>query len=229
MSKVIITQSNYIPWLGYFYQIHLSDVFVFLDDVQYTKRDWRNRNIIKSNDFNEFNWLTIPVVTSKKYFQKINEVEISDSNWKTKHLNKIFEVYKKERNFKNGFLIIEKFYDSINSNKLSEVNQNLISSICEFLNIKFQPLNSILFNYHENPSERLLEICKELKATYYLTGPNAKNYLEINLFEKIKVEFINYPENIIQNNLKNGIKGYSILDFIIKHGDDSPLKFKNLL
>ncbi|HRI29579.1 MAG TPA: WbqC family protein, partial [Chitinophagales bacterium] len=77
--KVLITQPNYIPWRGYFYAINLADVFVVYDDVQYTRRDWRNRNLIKTPI--GLQWLTIPVQTKGKYLQKINETAIADPRW----------------------------------------------------------------------------------------------------------------------------------------------------
>ena len=77
-KKVLITQSNYIPWKGYFSAISKVDVFVVYDEMQYTKRDWRNRNLIKTP--NGLKWLSIPVEVKGKYFQKINETKVSDKN-----------------------------------------------------------------------------------------------------------------------------------------------------
>ena len=84
-KKVAISQSNYIPWKGYFDNIALVDEFVLYDEMQYTKRDWRNRNKLKTNQ--GLKWLTIPVEVKGKYYQKINETRISDRNWNVKHLN----------------------------------------------------------------------------------------------------------------------------------------------
>ena len=101
MKKIVITQSNYIPWKGYFDSIAISDEFVIYDDMQYTKRDWRNRNIIKTN--NGLKWLTIPVEVKGKFFQKIKDTKISDKNWNMNHLSTLKHNYK-------------------NSNKFNEVN-----------------------------------------------------------------------------------------------------------
>ena len=92
-KKVLITQSNYIPWKGYFENIYKADVIVIYDDMQYTRRDWRNRNLIKTA--NGLKWLSVPVKVKGKYFQKINETKISDSNWATKHLNLLKQNYLK--------------------------------------------------------------------------------------------------------------------------------------
>ena len=89
----MITQSNYIPWKGYFESINLVDEFIIYDDMQYTKRDWRNRNKIKTSTGNV--WLTIPVEVKGKYFQKINETKISEKDWNITHWNTIINAYSK--------------------------------------------------------------------------------------------------------------------------------------
>ena len=90
-KKVAILQSNYIPWKGYFESINLVDEFIIYDDMQYTKRDWRNRNKIKTSTGNV--WLTIPVEVKGKYFQKINETKISEKDWNITHWNTIINAY----------------------------------------------------------------------------------------------------------------------------------------
>ena len=97
MKKIVITQSNYIPWKGYFDSIAISDEFVIYDDMQYTKRDWRNRNRIKTQKGLE--WITIPVEVKGKYFQKINETKISEKNWAKKHWQTIAHNYSKTKYF----------------------------------------------------------------------------------------------------------------------------------
>ena len=82
-KKVAIVQSNYIPWKGYFDLINLVDEFILFDDMQYTRRDWRNRNLIKTSDGPK--WLTIPVAVKGNYFQKIKDTTISDPVWARKH------------------------------------------------------------------------------------------------------------------------------------------------
>lgn len=96
----VILQPNYIPWRGYFELIGKADVFVFLDDVQYTNRDWRNRNQIKTQT--GLQWLTIPVFQTSKFGQLIHEVEIDNSSkWYEKHLNAITRNYSKASFLRN--------------------------------------------------------------------------------------------------------------------------------
>ena len=104
MSKnILITQSNYIPWKGYFDSIALSDVFVVYDDMQFTKRDWRNRNKIKA--LNDVKWLSIPVEVKGKFFQKINETKVAEKTWHLSHLDIIKQSYSKANSFKSHFFI----------------------------------------------------------------------------------------------------------------------------
>ena len=79
MKKILITQSNYIPWKGYFESIDMVDEFIIYDEMQYTRRDWRNRNIIKTS--NGPLWLTIPVKSKGNYFQKINKIQVANNQW----------------------------------------------------------------------------------------------------------------------------------------------------
>lgn len=104
--KITILQPNYIPWIGYFEIIKSSDIFIFLDDVQYTKRDWRNRNFINVN--NKKYLLTIPVNTKGKFYQKINEVKLTDQKFKEKHLEIIRQNYKKTKYFDDFFIFSTK-------------------------------------------------------------------------------------------------------------------------
>ena len=93
MKKVAILQSNYIPWKGYFDIINMVDEFILYDDMQYTRRDWRNRNKIKTHD--GLQWLTVPVINKGKYFQKINETQVTDSKWCHDHWRALSLNYKK--------------------------------------------------------------------------------------------------------------------------------------
>lgn len=90
-KKIAIDQSNYIPWKGYFDMINMVDEFVLYDDVQYTRRDWRNRNKIVTP--NGLMWLTIPVNVKGKYLQKINETTVVDNSWIVKHERSLQEYY----------------------------------------------------------------------------------------------------------------------------------------
>lgn len=101
MKKIAISRSNYIRWKGYFDLINSVDEFVLYDDMQYTKRDWRNRNQIKTK--NGLLWLSILIKTKSKYFQKVNEVFVDGDKWKKEHLASLRHSYAKSRFFDNFF------------------------------------------------------------------------------------------------------------------------------
>ena len=169
MKKIAILQSNYIPWKGVFDMMNKVDTFVFFEDVDFTKRDWRTRNKIKTSEGEV--WLTIPVKKASRG-TKIYEIEISqDENWQEKHYKTITQYYKKAKYFEDYKWLLEKVYLEKKWTNLSEFNI--------FTNILIA---------------RLIEIVKTLKGDYYLSGPAAKDYIVNEKFEKnkIKLAYIKY-------------------------------------
>lgn len=177
---VSILQSNYIPWVGYFGLIAQSDVFVIYDEVQYTKNDWRNRNIIKSATGPL--WLTIPV-RQQSLSQKIYETTITDNRWSKKHLNSLNLNYTKAAHYNEMKEWVAGLYE-VDSNYLSNVNLHFIKSICHKLGIATRIIDSRELDLTGDRVERLVNACKKLGATTYLSGPSAKNYLNVEAFEK---------------------------------------------
>lgn len=104
--KIAILQPNYIPWKGVFDLINQVDAFVFYDDVQYTKKDWRSRNKIKSP--NGEHWITVPIATKGKREQLIFEAEIDNTQiWQSKHYKSIWSSYNKAPYFEEYKYIIK--------------------------------------------------------------------------------------------------------------------------
>lgn len=220
--KLIITQSNYIPWKGYFDSINQVDKIVLYDDMQYTKRDWRNRNLIKTP--NGLKWLTIPVNVKGKFYQKINETEVSDIDWNIKHLNILKENYKTASAYNEVIKWVEKLYLTCKSKFLSEINFHFLKEICDYLDIKTEILTSKSFNLVEGKTERLIGICNDLNASEYLSGPAAKNYMDEELFTKsgIKLTYLNYNGYKEYPQIHGGFEhGVSVLDVIFNLGEKS--------
>lgn len=192
MKKTIITQSNYVPWKGYFDSIKLADEVILLDDVQYTKRDWRNRNIIKTP--NGLLWLSIPVKSKGEFFQTINQTLISDLDWNKRHWKTIRMSYAKAPYFNDYKDFFEDLYLNCNETYLSQVNYRFICGILEILDIKTKITLSSDFDLVKGRSERLLDLCLRTGTTEYLSGPAAKDYLDVSIFENnsIKVNFLDY-------------------------------------
>ncbi|OFY62632.1 MAG: hypothetical protein A3H98_04960 [Bacteroidetes bacterium RIFCSPLOWO2_02_FULL_36_8] len=197
-KKIAILQSSYIPWKGHFDLMASVDEFILYDDVQYTVLDWRNRNKIKIP--NGLQWLTIPVKhKGNPLQQKINEVEVLNNNWRIKHWKSIQQNYCKSPFFNLYKDELKEIYLGSSEKFLSKINFMFISWICTKLSIKTVFSWSSDYNCTGNRVERLVNFCKATGATHYISGPAAKSYLDVSLFENegITVEFLkvdNYPE-----------------------------------
>ena len=229
MKKIAIIQSNYIPWKGYFDIINMVDEFFIFDEVQYTKRDFRNRNRIKTP--RGVRWITIPVKVKNKYLQNINQTKVADKSWAESHWDTIKQNYLNAKYFSDYKLIFEDLYSSIDSDNLSKINFRFIKTINSILEIKTKVSypNKLVKNYKDK-NLRLLEICKDADANIYLSGPSAKRYLNLNIFEKfnIKVEWMSYDHYAEYDQLFPPFNHFvSILDLIFNHGLNSKKYMKS--
>jgi hypothetical protein len=190
MKKVAILQSNYIPWKGYFDLINSVDEFIFYDEVQYTKNDWRNRNKIKTS--NGVDWLTIPV--GQKINRKINEVYIEDFTWQKKHWQKIFQNYKCAPYFEEVSDLLKPLYFNKVFKNLSEINYHFIKKIMDYLNIKTKLSYSTDYDTCNGKNEKLIDLCLQTNANIYVSGMKAKNYLNTELFlnNNLAIEWFDY-------------------------------------
>lgn len=224
--KVAILQSNYIPWKGYFDMIAAVDEFILFDVVQYTRRDWRNRNKIKTP--NGTQWLTIPVQVKGKYLQKIEETEVDNTDWAVKHWNILQQNYKKAPYYNEIQEWLEPLYRNKYTN-LSTLNRVFIENICTYLGIKTLITNASDYIISEGANERLLHLCQQARATDYISGPAARDYLDEALFEtsQIKVhwfDYSGYPEYPqLWGTFAHEV---SILDLLFNCGTQSPAYMK---
>jgi hypothetical protein len=195
---VVATQSNYIPWRGYFQQMWQATQFVLLDCVQYTRRDWRNRNRVKTPQ--GLSWLTIPVDTKGRFAQAIDETRVSDPSWAQAHLRTINACYGRAQFFyaEIGW-IAQAFEEASQHDMLSAINRHLLLSFARRLGIDTPILgcDEVLPRRElvaMDANRRLLELCRALGATRYLSGPAARDYLDASLFEAhgISVEWMDY-------------------------------------
>ncbi|HVW20862.1 MAG TPA: WbqC family protein [Opitutaceae bacterium] len=173
--RVCINQSNYIPWRGYFDLIHEVDLFVLYDDVQFTKNDWRNRNLIKHGE--KTRWLTIPV--GQDIRRLICEVTIREPRWQKQHWESLRHAYGKAPFFEWLRPFLEQIYLGGTWNSLSELNHRLIEGIGrEFLGITTRFADSRDFTLSGTGQERVLSLLKMVGATSYLSGPAGQAYLQ---------------------------------------------------
>ncbi len=181
-----IHQPQYLPWIGYFDKMQRSDVFVLLDDVQYKKNEWQNRNKIKTPQ--GWQWLTVPVHYT--FGEKINEVLINNAtNWGKKHWHALVVNYSGTTYFKDYKDFFEEVYNK-QWKYLWELNIYLIKELSAFLGIETRLIKSSELQVEGEKTERLVRICKKLKADTYLSGNGAREYLDLNLFKREKVKVI---------------------------------------
>lgn len=222
MSRVAINQSNYIPWKGYFDLIHDVDLFVFYDDVQFTKNDWRNRNKLKTSS--GCDWLTIPVGSDLN--RLICDVAPSNNLWQIKHWKTLRQIYGKSPYFNNYKDFLEYFYCDCEWDNLSRLNQYLITHIAQnYLGIKTRIQNSSEISKKGKRQERLLEMLATVRARAYVSGPAAKIYIEPEAFQKAGIDLIwkdysEYPEHPqFHPPFRHDV---SILDLLFHTGPDAP-------
>jgi len=218
-KRVAIVQSNYIPWKGYFDLINTVDEFIVYDDVQYTRRDWRNRNRIRTP--RGVAWLTIPVRVKGRYHQRIDETRVSDPNWAKTHWKTIQHNYAAAPHFSGYGERFEAAYRGADSDRLTDINRLFIGLICEILGIATPITSSSDYGAGGRKTERLVNLCLGAKAAEYVTGPAAKAYLDERAFRDagIAISYIDYsgyPE--YQQRLPCFEHAVTVLDLICNTG-----------
>jgi len=192
--RIAIVQSSYIPWKGYFDLMRQVDEFILYDDAQYTRRDWRNRNRIKTKD--GLLWLTIPVEVKGKFTQAIKDVCVSDRSWNDRHFKTIVSAYGRAPHFGETRDAFEELYRGATSQGLGEINRRLIDGLAAMLGIPTKVSSSTDYELPEGRVERLVALCRQAGATEYLSGPSARDYIsrDERLFADagIQVSYIDY-------------------------------------
>jgi hypothetical protein len=191
-KRVAIVQSSYIPWKGFFDLIRSVDEFILFDDVQFTRRDWRSRNRIKTPQGPC--WLSIPVDVKGKYLQTIKDTRVSDPAWKDKHWKTIQFHYARAPFYLQYRERLEELFLGADSLFLSQINRRLIGGLCELLGITTRLSWSMDYRLDAGRTERLVSLCTQAGATEYLSGPSARDYIEPRLFEEagVSLKFIDY-------------------------------------
>ena len=174
--RVAIVQSSYIPWKGYFDLIRAADEFILLDDVQFTKRDWRSRNRIKTKD--GLAWLTIPVHSKGKYLQTIAETTVSDTEWARRHWQTIRGAYARAPYFAAYADAFAALYAAPPGDRLSDINRAFIDALCQALGITTRITWSSEYDPGDGRNERLIDLCVKAGATEYVSGPAARSYID---------------------------------------------------
>ncbi len=217
--KVAIHQPQYLPWLGYFDKMDQVDVFVLLDDVQYKKNEWQNRNKIRTAS--QWQWLTVPVMY--KFGEKINEVRIdSHQDWRARQMKGLEINYSNAPYFWDYFT----FFRDVFAQEwefLVDINIYFIEYLKDALGIKTDLVRSSVLKVNGSKTERLVEICKALKADTYLSGAGGDEYLDKGLFEEsgIVLEFQHYSPPRYSQAFGGFYPNMSVVDLLFCHGKES--------
>lgn len=196
-KRVAIVQSSYIPWKGYFDLIRGVDEFVLYDDVQFTKRDWRSRNRIKTS--NGLLWLSVPVAVKGRFDQRICDTVISEPTWAEKHWRSISHAYARAPHFATYAPALEQLYATATGPSLSRVNHHLIAGLCRLIGIETRITWSTDYAATGERTARLVDICRQAGATEYVSGPAARVYIEPQQFQRAGIRLLyadydGYPE-----------------------------------
>jgi hypothetical protein len=219
MKKVAILQSNYIPWKGYFDMIASVDEFILYDDMQYTRRDWRNRNQIKTPQ--GVQWLTVPVLVKGKYHQKIRDTEIDGNAWAADHWKALMQNYRRAPCFEEIARWLEPLYLERSYSHLSQLNRTFLEAICAYLEIDTLITDSSDYTLIDGKTERLADLCAQAGGTEYISGPAAKDYIDESVFlaKGIKLTWFDYSGYAEYPQLWNDFThGVTILDLLFNCG-----------
>lgn len=220
--KIGILQPGYLPWLGFFEQVHRSDVFVIYDDVQYDKHGWRNRNRIKTA--NGIQWLTVPVHVSLKEPCLIKDVEIDNrQSWRKKHLLSIRQNYMKAPWYKDYIGIFEEAY-SREWKYLVDIDMYFIEGLVESLGIRGKKIiRSSSLDLEGDRIERLIKICKTFSADTFYEGTAGRDYIDELVFTRqgIAVLFQDYVHPVYKQLYGEFIPYLSVIDLLFNHGKES--------
>ena len=224
-----VHQPNYIPWGGYFYKLFCSDLFIFFDDVQFSKNSFTNR--VQVTTKKKVSWLTMPVKYS--FGDNINQVKLAQEDWQVRHLSTIKNIYSRTPYFKENWKDCENLFRFLTNTNLNYVNKKIILTIAKWLDIKINYKCSSDIDNKKNlkAEDRLIDIIKQCGATKYLSGTGAKKYQNEDKFklEKIKIIYSDYfsIENKILESNKHIQAGTSILDLIFNLGRERTIDYLN--
>jgi hypothetical protein len=206
---VAVHQPQYLPWLGYFDKIRRADIFCYLDSVQYKKNDWQNRNRIKTSQ--GWQWLTVPV--RFQFPEKICDVKIIPMvNWRKKHLQALVTNYRRAPFFKQYIEVYEQIY-SEDCERFKEA-----------LGLSQKPaITSSQLNLRKDPTDRLIDICKEVKADTYLAGQDGIKYMDLERFKENGIEVIiqDFKHPVYPQMFNDFESHMSVVDLLFNCGPES--------
>ena len=214
-------QPVYLPWLGLFHKIALSDLFCYFDIVQYQKKDYNNRNRIKTVS-GEL-WLSVPVESKNHLKKNVSKILIVQDNWVKKHLKSIELNYKKTLFFDEYFPDLKSILINESKESLGQLNLKLLEYFMRCLNISTPIIKARDYKFDGKGSELVLDMCIKLNADKYIFGEQGRNYANTETFNKAGVEvcFQQYNHPIYKQKGRNFIPYMSIIDLLFNEGKNS--------
>lgn len=222
--KCVILQPSYIPWRGFFHQIQRADQFVFYDDVQYDKHGWRNRNQIKTIQGKQ--WLTIPVHSAgATQGLLIKDVKIDWSKpWAKNHWKTLSFAYAKAPYFRSYAEVCEPFFQR-HDKFLADFTIDFTIALARELGIQHTRfMRASELNTSGEKTDRLIDVLKKVGASHYISGPSARDYIELEKFEQagITLEYMDYNYSEYPQLHPPFNPQVSILDLLFMTGPDAP-------
>lgn len=222
--RIAIHQPNYLPYLGFFHKIYLSDIFAILDTAQFVKSGllaWMNRNKIRTSQ--GWTWLTVPVLTKGKFPVSIKDARIGNtSDWRRKHLNSLCLNYRKAPYFHKYIQFFEALYKN-EWEGLSQLNIEIIGYLLKELKISVKVVKVSDLKVRGKGSELLINICKELGADEYIYGQHGDDYMDFIQFEQNKIRLT--PQDFKHPRYKQlyepFLENMSAIDLLFNEGENS--------
>jgi len=219
--RISIMQPIYLPWLGYFELMENCDTFVYFDDVEFVKKTFQRRNKIKTKQGELL--LTVPVFSKNKLDQRINETCINYGiKWRKKHFNSIKMNYCKAPYYNNYIGEIKNFYDQ-NYTYLPELDIKLIELLKKMIGIKTKTISSSQLKVNGKKDERIVNICKKLKAKILYDASGAKELLDKSYFKQNNIELVfqSYKHPTYKQQWGDFISYLSVLDLLMNEGPNT--------
>jgi len=214
-------QPVYLPWLGLFHKIALADLFCYFDIVQYQRKDYNNRNKVKTS--NGELWLSVPVESKNHLSKNVSKILIVQDSWVKKHLKSIELNYKKTPFFKDYFPELQSILINDSKDSLGYLNLKLLEYFMECLKIDTPIVKASDCNFEGIGSDLVLDMCVKLGADNYIFGEHGKNYADVKAFKEaeIVVEFQNYIHPVYRQMGRDFLPYMSIIDLLFNEGDKS--------
>lgn len=221
--KIAINQPTYLPWLGYFDLIDQVDLFVVLDNVQFVKQSWQQRNRIRGG--NGLQWLTVPVVSHGRLGQLIKDVEIRDPEFSRDHIRAIELAYRRAPFFEQHFASFKQRIEELRGGLLSNLSVGLIVWVLEILKIKTPLLYASNLGANGKRTTLLANICKAVGADEYFSPLGSADYLlaeqDLLLERGVDIRFQNYEHPQYRQVFTPFLPFASVLDLVFNHGEES--------